>query len=287
MKARPARADSSWLKNGVSSVADVEGKLLTEAYGFQAGVSFDGNPPLVDYVDTAGKTYSQDLADGVSGTYKGMTFTYTGDGDRFHAVGETGAWNWQMGSQLQWLDGAAGRQLIFNRRSGDASARYPGFGATIVDADSGEQRHLPLPVYVVAPNSRYALCVDYRRLYVTHETIGYAQSGAPFELPLAPDDDGIHWMDLATGRCRLALAFGCVAMPGSPATVFFVVTMPPPHLMQNGYFTAKRGPCLLQQFCRNHGTQHGLCFAPAHPVAQPPQRTLLDRPFRLVPGQQQ
>jgi flagellin len=78
-----ARADSSWLKNGVSSVADVEGKLLTEAYGFQAGVSFDGNPPLVDYVDTAGKTYSQDLADGVSGTYKGMTFTYTGDGDRF------------------------------------------------------------------------------------------------------------------------------------------------------------------------------------------------------------
>ena len=30
-----------------------------------------------------GKTYSQDLANGVSGTYKGMTFTYTGDGDRF------------------------------------------------------------------------------------------------------------------------------------------------------------------------------------------------------------
>jgi flagellin len=84
-----ARADSSWLKNGVSSVADVEGKLLTEAYGFQAGVSFDGNPPLVDYADTAGKTYSQDLADGVSGTYKGMTFTYTGDGDRFPSDTDT------------------------------------------------------------------------------------------------------------------------------------------------------------------------------------------------------
>lgn len=25
----------------------------------------------------------------------------TQDGDRFHAVGETGAWNFQMGSQLQ------------------------------------------------------------------------------------------------------------------------------------------------------------------------------------------
>lgn len=129
------------------------------------------------------------------------------DGDHFHRLAETTAWNWQMGSQLQWLDGAAGRQLIFNRRSGDAAARYPGFGATIVDADSGEQRHLPLPVYVVAPNSRYALCVDYRRLYVTHETIGYAESGAPFKLPLAPQDDGIHWMDLATGCSQLALSY--------------------------------------------------------------------------------
>lgn len=42
----------------------------------------------------------------------------TGDGDRFHAVGETGAWNWQMGSQLQWLDGAPGRQLVYNDRTG-------------------------------------------------------------------------------------------------------------------------------------------------------------------------
>src|SRR5256885_13185825 len=32
---------------------------------------------------------------------------------------------------------------------------------------------LPMPVYVVAPSSAWALCVDYRRLYITHETIGY------------------------------------------------------------------------------------------------------------------
>ncbi|MEG2632055.1 MAG: hypothetical protein RSB42_14380, partial [Comamonas sp.] len=45
------------------------------------------------------------------------------DGDRFHAVGETGAWNWQMGSQLQWLAGAPGRQLVYNDRTGDMTAR--------------------------------------------------------------------------------------------------------------------------------------------------------------------
>ena len=131
----------------------------------------------------------------------------TQDGDRFHAVGETGAWNFQMGSQLQWLDGAAGRQLIYNDRTGDKGARYPGFGAVIVDVDSGARRQLPMPVYVVAPSSAWALSVNYRRLYVTHETIGYSEPGQPFELPLAPADDGIWRMDIATGGAQLLVSY--------------------------------------------------------------------------------
>ena len=73
------------------------------------------------------------------------------DNDRFHAVGDTTAWNWQMGSQLQWLDGAPGRQLVYNSRTGGADAFYPGFGATVLDVDTGAKRLLPLPIYVVAP----------------------------------------------------------------------------------------------------------------------------------------
>ncbi|QFZ83975.1 hypothetical protein GFK26_15035 [Variovorax paradoxus] len=129
------------------------------------------------------------------------------DNDRFHAVGDTTAWNWQMGSQLQWLDGAPGRQLIYNSRTGDAQAFYPGFGATVLDVDTGARRVLPLPIYVVAPDSRYALSVDYRRLYITHPTIGYSEAGGPFDLPLAPADDGIHATDLATGAARLLLSY--------------------------------------------------------------------------------
>ena len=132
------------------------------------------------------------------------------DNDRFHLMDTTGAWNWQMGSQLQWLDGAPGRQLIFNQRTGDANAFYPGFGATVFDVDKGTRRQLPMPVYVVAPDSRYALCVDYRRLYRTHETIGYSEDGAPFDLPLAPAEDGIHHMDLTTGQTRLVLGYAAL-----------------------------------------------------------------------------
>lgn len=131
----------------------------------------------------------------------------TGDGDRFHAVGETGAWNWQMGSQLQWLDGAPGRQLVYNDRTGDIKARYPGFGAVVVDVDSGARRQLPMPVYVVAPSSAWALSVNYRRLYATHETIGYSEPGQPFELPLAPADDGIWRMDMTSGDAALLVSY--------------------------------------------------------------------------------
>ncbi len=129
------------------------------------------------------------------------------DGAPFRTLDHTRAWNWQMGSQLQWLDGLAGRQLIYNVRTDEAGAQYPHFGATILDADTGERRSLPLPVYVVAPDSQSALCVDYRRLYLTHETIGYSEPGGPFDLPLAPAGDGIHRMDLATGASQLVVSY--------------------------------------------------------------------------------
>jgi len=129
------------------------------------------------------------------------------EGAVFRAVDSTRAWNWQMGCQLQWLDGEPGRKIIYNVRSGDQSARYPGFGAAILDLDTGEKKTLPMPVYVTAPNSRYALCVDYRRLYITHETVGYSEHGGPFSLPHTCTEDGIHRMDLATGEAKLVVSY--------------------------------------------------------------------------------
>lgn len=129
------------------------------------------------------------------------------DSDRFCRVGQTSAWNWQMGAQLQWLDGAPGRQLIYNRRTDDATAFYPHLGATLHDVDSGEDQTLPMPVYVLAPNSAYGLCVNYRRLYITHQTIGYSDAAPQPPLPEAPADDGIHRMDLRTGQTRLILSY--------------------------------------------------------------------------------
>ena len=129
------------------------------------------------------------------------------DGMSFKALGSTQAWNWQMGCQLQWLDGMPGRHLIHNVRTADQAGIYPGFASVITNADTGDARQLPLPVYVVAPDSRYALCVSYRRLYVTHETIGYSEDRHPGKLPLHPADDGIRRMELDSGASRIIVSY--------------------------------------------------------------------------------
>jgi hypothetical protein len=130
----------------------------------------------------------------------------TQDGDRFHAVGETGAWNFQMGSQLQWLDGAPGRKLIYNDRTGDMSARYPGFGAVVVDVDTQERRVLPMPVYGCTQQCLGA--VGQLPAPVHHARDHWLQRAGPaFELPLAPADDGIWCMELAKGDSRLLVSY--------------------------------------------------------------------------------
>jgi hypothetical protein len=128
-------------------------------------------------------------------------------GDSFTAVGSTRTWNWQMGAQLQWLDAAPGRKIVYNIRTDDASARYPFFGSEICDLESGEKRRLPLPVYVVAPNSQWALSVNYRRLYFTHETIGYSCDRVREDLENYPAGDGIYRMDVESGDYRLVVSY--------------------------------------------------------------------------------
>lgn len=128
------------------------------------------------------------------------------DGDRFHEIGQTTTWNWQMGSQLQWV--GTRNQVIYNARSdqSDRAVPYPDFCSKLVDLESGETRTLPLPVYVLAPGGDYALSVNYARFMVTHKTIGYPATVQEPELALAPDDDGIYRMELETGAYRLVLS---------------------------------------------------------------------------------
>lgn len=132
--------------------------------------------------------------------------------DAYRKLGETTAWNWQMGCQLQWLGGSDMSRMIYNVRSTAPTGHYPGYAAIIRDLERDAVRHLDDPVYSVAPDGRFALSVDYDRLYVTHETIGYAQMGAWMpDLARCPATDGIRAIDIATGESRLIISYADLA----------------------------------------------------------------------------
>lgn len=118
---------------------------------------------------------------------------------------QTGAWNWQQGAMLQWLDAFSERHVIFNTRTDN------GYGSSILDVEASKKRSLPLPVYVLVPGGRYALSLNHARLLATHPTIGYAERGGGPSLELAPHDDGIYVMDLSTGSWRLLLSLAEVS----------------------------------------------------------------------------
>ncbi|WP_374834697.1 hypothetical protein [Paenochrobactrum pullorum] len=129
------------------------------------------------------------------------------NGNKFQKLSETTSWNWQMGAQLQWLEATQCREIIFNiRRPLNDADLYPGFGSRVVNVETGETREYNVPVYVVAPSSEWAVCVDYRRYNATHPTIGYVDELAPVELPLAPSDDGMHILDMVSGETKLILS---------------------------------------------------------------------------------
>jgi hypothetical protein len=125
----------------------------------------------------------------------------------FNKIGSTTTWNWQMGNQSQWLDDLNRKQVIFNIRGNNLANPYPDFCSQLVDIESGVSRELPLPVYVTAFNGKYALCIDYKRLFITHETIGYQAEHQYENMELAPNDDGIYNMDIALGEYSLICSY--------------------------------------------------------------------------------
>ena len=127
--------------------------------------------------------------------------------DNFIAVAETQTWNWQMGCQLQWLDGSPGKKMIYNIRTNHQETRFPFFGSEIYDIETDKKQELPLPIYVVSPDNSWALSVNYRRLYLTHETIGYSCNRFEEHFEKYPKDDGIYWMNLSSGENKLIVSY--------------------------------------------------------------------------------
>lgn len=116
--------------------------------------------------------------------------------NEFIKIGETNAFNWQQGSQLQWLPPDYKNKVIYNDR------RNNKFISIIYDIETKEERIIPFPVYVIHPDGNYALGVNYERLYFCRP--GYNYKGIinkKWDKPYH-EDDGVFKIDLQTGNIK-------------------------------------------------------------------------------------
>ncbi len=113
------------------------------------------------------------------------------------AVGETRAWNFQMGARVQWLpDG----RLIWNTL---ADGRL---GAEILDTGSGVRTRLDFPVSAISPDGGEAVSPHFGRLARHWPAYGVAGASAPSVDTPAPANDGLWHVDIRTGAVRLLLS---------------------------------------------------------------------------------
>lgn len=122
------------------------------------------------------------------------------DGKRVFEAATT-AWDTQVGAHVQW--GASDRQLLFNRRAGEA----PPF-AVVVDPATAIERPLDGAVYVVSPDGRETLAPDLRKLALVQAGYG-VRSGDPerFRHVGAPSDDGLYATSVDDGATRRVVSF--------------------------------------------------------------------------------
>ena len=123
----------------------------------------------------------------------------------FRRIAETRAWNFQEGAKLQWLDDRSEPTFIHNDRRNDR------FVSVIRTVAGNEVAVLPRPVYHVSGDGKNALSLNFSR--VARTVPGYGYFGVPDDTRsvLAPPDDGVWLMQLATGQSELVIPLSALA----------------------------------------------------------------------------
>ncbi|MCY4118147.1 MAG: hypothetical protein OXF55_14760 [Caldilineaceae bacterium] len=126
------------------------------------------------------------------------------DGDRWVELGESRAWGWQAGCMLQWLPRSGG-EVIWNDREGGR------FISHVLNVGTGQRRTLPHPVFTLSPDGVSALTIDFHRLEDMRPGYGYMGIRDPWHDTMAPQETGIHGLDLRTGGSELIVSLAEVA----------------------------------------------------------------------------
>lgn len=122
--------------------------------------------------------------------------------NKIEKISESKAWNWQLGSMLQWFGPDFNKKIIFN------DLRNNKFVSVIYDLNSDSEKIIDFPVYAVNPLGKNAVSLDFSRLNKLREGYGYwgLENGLK-NFEAVPDNDGIYFVDLENNKTRLIISF--------------------------------------------------------------------------------
>jgi hypothetical protein len=143
------------------------------------------------------------------------------NGNAWHKIGETNAWNYQQGARLQWRPNS--NEILWNDRADDNRS----YVTRVYDFSRGRiVRTLPRPIYILSPDGRYALTHDFDR--APKPDVRYCDSAYPEDCIPEPDCSaeeaaspapactGVWKVNVETGRSELMLSLAEIAQKADP-----------------------------------------------------------------------
>jgi hypothetical protein len=158
--------------------------------------------------------------------------------NKLNVLAQTYAWNWQQGAMLQWLSSSFDRFIMYNDRINKK------FVSILFDIKTGNKTIFPRPIASMSHSGKYALSINFSRLYDTRKDYGY--SGIPdlWCNEFHPATDGIYLMNLITRKYHLIISLDQMAN-FDPKTTLSGVKHWVNHLMFNPHDTRF---CFLHRF---------------------------------------
>lgn len=121
--------------------------------------------------------------------------------ERVKVLAETNSWNVQQGCMLQWLGPDYGSNILYN------DCRNGKYISVILNIKTMNEKIIPAPVYTVSSDGKFALTLDFSRLYNLRPGYGYYNvPEATKDIPL-PDTAAIWKVSLETGEVTELLKY--------------------------------------------------------------------------------
>lgn len=114
--------------------------------------------------------------------------------DRVKKIAETNAWNVQQSCMLQWLGPDFSSKILYN------DYRDGKYVSVILTLETMEEKIIPAAVYSVSSDGKFALTLDFSRLYELRPGYGYYNVPEKTKGVALPDTTAIWKVDLETGK---------------------------------------------------------------------------------------